>query len=44
MRSIDNNQKLKQAGNLKNSWKLKETLNTLNDFGEEKVLTNCERV
>ncbi len=44
MRSIDNNQKLKQAENLKNSWKLKETLNTLNDFGEEKVLTNCERV
>jgi len=38
-----NNQKLKQAENLKNNWKLKEALNILNDIDEEKVLTTRER-
>ena len=37
------NQNLKQAENLKNSWKLKEALNILNDFDEKTVLTTHER-
>jgi len=43
MMPIKYNQELKQAKNLKNSWKLKEALNILNDFDEEKVLTTLER-
>ena len=38
------NQKLKQAEILKNNYKLKDALNILNDFEDEKVLTNRERV
>jgi len=37
------NQKLKQVEILKNNYKLKEALNILNDFDEEKVLTPRER-
>jgi len=43
MMPIKYNQELKQVENLKNSWKLKEALNILNDFDEEKVLTTLER-
>ena len=38
------NQKLNQAEILKNNYKLKDALNILNDFEDEKVLTNRERV
>ncbi len=43
MMPIIYNQKLKQAEKIKNNWKLKEALNNLNDFDEEKVLTTHER-
>lgn len=36
-------QKLKQAKNLKNNWKLKEALNILNDLDNEKELSPRER-
>ncbi len=43
MMPIIYNQKLKQAEKIKNNWNLKEALNNLNDFDEEKVLTTRER-
>ena len=38
-----NNQELKEIENLKNKWKLKEALKTLNNFDEETVFTTHER-
>lgn len=40
---IKYNQKLKQAENLKNNWKLQESLDILNDFDNEKGLSTRER-
>ncbi len=43
MMPINNNQKLKQAENLKNNWKSKEALNILNNIDNEKGFSTQER-